>query len=51
MIQQSHSWYISREYHNLKKYMHPNINVHYRGMDKEDVLHIYNGILLSQKKE
>ena len=23
----------------------------YRGMDKEDVVHIYNGILLSHKKE
>ena len=23
----------------------------YRGMDKEDVVHVYNGILLSHKKE
>ena len=25
MIQQSHSWHISRENHNLKRHMHPNI--------------------------
>ena len=28
-----------------------NLNVHCRWMDKEDVVHIYNGILHSQKKE
>ena len=27
-----------------------NLNVH-RQMDKEDMVHIYNGILLSHKKE
>ena len=28
-----------------------NLNVHHRGMDKADVVHIDNGILLSHKKE
>ena len=28
-----------------------NLNAHHRGMDKEDVVHIHNGILLSHKKE
>ena len=28
-----------------------NLNVHNRGMDKEDVAHIYDGILLIHKKE
>ena len=35
---------IARAWNNLKL----SIN---RGMDKEDVVHIYNGILLSHKKE
>ena len=28
-----------------------NLNVHDRGMDKEDVVHIYNGLLLKYYKE
>ena len=51
---------------NLKRYMHPNVHsstiYNYqdmkatetsinRGMGKEDVVQIYNGILLSDKKE
>ena len=55
-----------RENHNSKRYMHPNVHCSTiynsqdveatwmpinRGMDKEDVVHIYNAILLSHKKE
>ena len=58
--------HISRENHSLKRYMLPNVHwstvfnsqdieATYmstdRGVDKEDVVHIYNGILLSHKKE
>ena len=57
--------HISRENHNLKIHapqysLQPylqwaghgnNINVTIRGMDKEEVDHIYNGILLSHSKE
>ena len=59
------SGYLSRENHNSKRYVHP--NVHFstiyhsqgmettqmsieRGMDKDNMVHIYNGILLSHKK-
>ena len=66
MIQQSHSWAYIREKHGSKGYMHPNVHCSIicnsqdmeatymtinRGMDKEDVVHIYNGILLSHKRE
>ena len=27
-----------------------NLNAHHRGMDKEDVVHIHNGILFTHKK-
>ena len=58
--------FLSRENHNSKRYMHPkahssttynsqgmeaikmSIN---RGIDNEDVVHIYNGILLSHKRK
>ena len=58
--------HIPRENHNSKRHMHPNIhcstiyNSHVmeatympidRWIDKEVVVHIYNGILLSHKKE
>ena len=51
---------------NLERHMHPNVHsstIHNsqvmkatqmsldRGMDKEDVVHTYNGMLLSHKKE
>ena len=54
-----------RENFNLKRYMHPNVHCSTiynsqgmettntstdRGMGKEDVVHIYSGILLSYKK-
>ena len=66
MTQQSHYWAYARENHNSKKHMHPNFHcgTFYnsqvmeaskmpidRRMDKADVVHIYNGILLSHKKE
>ena len=48
--------------HNSKRYMHPNVNystIHNnkdveapnRGMDKEDMIHTYNGLLFNHKKE
>ena len=55
-----------RENHNSKRHMHPNVHCSTiynsqdtesiwmsinRGMNKEDVVHIYSGILLSHKKE
>ena len=57
--------HISRENHNLKRYVHPNVYcctiyssqdmkatfiIHWWRMDKEDVVHIHNGILLSYKE-
>ena len=57
---------ISRENHGLQGYMHPSVHCStvynnkdieatwmsiHRGMDKEDVVHIHNGILLSRLKE
>ena len=66
MIQQSHTTgHIPRENHNSKRHMHPNVHrgtiynsqvmeATYmpidRRRDKEDVVHIYNGILLRHKK-
>ena len=67
MIQQSHSWHISRkdENCNSKRYMHPNVHSSTiynsqdmgatwmstaRGMDKQGVLHIFNGISLHHWK-
>ena len=65
MTQQSHYWAHTRENHNSKRHMHPNVHCSTiynsqfmeatymftdRRMDKEDVVHIYNGILLSHKK-
>ena len=58
--------HIPRENHNSKRHMHPSVHCSTiynsqvmeatsrpinRWMDKEDVVHIYNGILLSHKKE
>ena len=55
-----------KDENNLKRYMHPNVQSSTvynsqnmeatemsmeRGMDKEDVIHLYNGTLLSHKKE
>ena len=66
MTQQSHSEHISSENHNSEIYMHPDVHCSTiyssqdmeatemsidRVMDKEDVVHLYNGILLSHKKE
>ena len=66
MTQQSHSWAYTQENHNSKSYMHPSVECSTiynsqdmeatymstdRGMDKEDVVQIHNGMLLSQKKE
>ena len=66
MILQTHSWAFFRENYNSKRYMHPNVHNSTiynsqdmeatqvstdRWMDKEDVAHIYNGILISHKKE
>ena len=66
MTQQSHSSHVSGRKHDSKRYMHPCIHsstIHHsqdmestyvpinRGMDKEDVVHIYKGILLSHKKD
>ena len=57
---------ISRENHNSKRYIHPSVHCSSiynsqdmeaaymsigRGVDKEDVLHIHNGILITHKKE
>ena len=57
--------HISRENHTLKRYMHPDVHCSSiynsqdmeatqmsidRGMDKENVVHINSGILLSHKK-
>ena len=51
----------SRQNHNVKRYMHPSSTIHKSQdmgtisvsidwrMDKEDMVHIYNGILLSHK--
>ena len=60
MILQAHSWtYLSRENHNSKQYRYPNVHCSIisnsqemeatyvsinRGMDKEDVVHIYLAI-------
>ena len=66
MIQESTPTHISGENHNSKKYMHPNVHcstIHnsktwkqsncplVEELDKEDVICIYNGILISHKKE
>ena len=66
MIHQSYSWADIKRNYNLKRYMHPNVHCSTiyksqdreatemsinRAMDKEDMVHIYNGILLSHKKE
>ena len=56
MTLQSHSWaYLSGEKQGLRGYMHPNVHCSTicinRGMDKEGVVHQYNGILLSHQKE
>ena len=60
MIQQSISWASIWRNHNSKRYRHPNIHCSTiynsqdmeatkmsinRGMNKEDVVHIYNGVL------
>ena len=57
--------HLSKENHNLKRYIHLNVHcsiIHnsqdmeaiymsiYRGMGKEDVVHIYKGMLLGHKK-
>ena len=65
MILQSHSWAYIQTNYNLKRYIQPNVhhrNVYNsqdmeatqisinRCMDKGDVVHIYNGILLHHQK-
>ena len=66
MIQQSHCGPLSGENHNSEGYTHPYVHsstTHSsqdmeatkmsidRGMDKEDVVYIHHGVLLSHKKE
>ena len=59
---QSDAGNMPRENHNSKRHMHPSVNCSAidmeatymsinKGMDKEDVVHIYTGILLSHKNE
>ena len=58
--------HLSRENHNLKRHMNPNVHCStiynsqdmeatqrsiHKWVDKENVVHIYNGILLSHKKK
>ena len=65
MILQSHSWAYIWKYSNSKRHMHPNVHSSTipnsqdmeatkkpinRGVDKEYVVYLYNGILLSHKK-
>ena len=65
MTPQSIPGHIPGENHNSKRYMHHNVHYSTiynsqdmeatsmpinRGMDKEDVVYIHNGILLSNKK-
>ena len=52
--------YLKKMKTNSKRYMHPNVHnsqdmeatqvSNNRWMDKKDVIHVYNGILLSHKK-
>ena len=66
MIQHPTPGHLSGENHNLRRHMHPQCSLHTiynsqgiaatqmpfnRGMDTQEVVHIYNGILLSHKKE
>ena len=57
MTQKPYFWAYTRENSNPKRYMHPNVhsstiyNSQDKWMDKEDVVLIYNEILLSHKKE
>ena len=66
MSLQSYSGHIPRENHNSRRYMHPNMHCGTiynsqdmeatkmsinRGIKKEDAVHRYNGVLLSDKKE
>ena len=66
MTQQSQPWVYTQRKLYLRKMHAPNVNCSTinnsqdmeaicllvdRGMDKEDVAHIYNGILLSHKKK
>jgi len=66
MIQQSHSWAYIQTNYNLKRYIYPCIHSSTifntqdmeatqissdRGVNKEDAVHIYNRIPLSQKNE
>ena len=59
---QSDAGHIPRENHNSKRHMHPNVNCSAvdmeatymsinKRMDKEDVVHIYKGMLLSHNHE
>ena len=65
MIQQSHSWHLSRENHDSQRHTYSNIHCSTifnsqdmettkmaidRGVDQEGVVHIHNGILLSAFK-
>ena len=62
MIQQPHTRHVSGENHSLKRHMHPSVHCSviynhqdmettYMSFDREiDMVHIYNGILLSHKK-
>ena len=66
MTQKSHYGHIPQENHNRKRYTYTHVHCSTiynsqdieatqmsinRGMDEEDVIHVYNGILLSHKKE
>ena len=65
MTQKSHYGHIPQENHNRKRYTYTHVHCSTiynsqdieatqmsinRGMDEEDVIHVYNGILLSHKK-
>ena len=65
MLQQFHSWASMPGNHNSKRYMHLNVhcsNIYNsqdmeatlmsidRGVNKEDVVHIYNELVLNHKK-
>ena len=62
MIQQFYSWAYTRGKHGLKQYMHPSVHYSTvynsqdmeaterstdRRKDKDELVHVYNGILLS----
>ena len=63
MIQQSHSWAYIQGKQNLKRYTHPDVHCSTvstaktqkqpkcPSTDKEDGVHVYNGVLVSYEKD